>query len=296
VPTSASVPDVLRSTPFLASAAVRAGLLTHRRLHGATWRRLFHDVYVHRDVPVTHALRSEAVTLLLPAAVVSGSSAAVLWGVDLVGVDDDVEVTLPPRSHMVRLPGVTARRAVLHRGDACRRKGVPVTTPEATAVRLAAVLDHDRAVAAVDQLIATGVVDLGAIRARAALMSGPGSARARAVAESADGLAESPQETRVRLLLQRSGLPCPVPQYRIEHGGRFVARVDFGWPEHKVAVEYDGAWHGEQGQFIRDRRRLNRLRAAGWTVVFVTADDLRRPGRLIAEIAAALGIAVSARG
>jgi len=86
-----------------------------------------------------------------------------------------------------------------------------------------------------------------------------------------------------------------VPQHRIEHEGRFVARVDFGWPEHKVAVEYDGAWHGEKGQFARDRRRLNRLRAAGWTVVFVTADDLRRPGELIAEIARALGIHASAR-
>ena len=295
MPTPVTVPDGLRSTPFLASAAVRAGLLTHRRLHGATWRRLFHDVYVHRDVPVTHALRAEAVTLLLPVAVVSGRSAAVFWGVDLVRTEDDVEVTLPPGSHMVRLAGVTARRAALDRGDVCRRSGVPVTSPEATAVRLASVLDHDRAVAAVDQLIATGVVDLPAVRARAASATGPGSARARAVAGSADGLAESPQETRVRLLLHRSGLPRPVPQHRIEHEGRFVARVDFGWPGRKVAVEYDGAWHGEKGQFARDRRRLNRLRAAGWTVVFVTADDLRRPGELIAEIARALGIHASAR-
>jgi very-short-patch-repair endonuclease len=54
------------------------------------------------------------------------------------------------------------------------------------------------------------------------------------------------------------------------------------------SVEYDGAWHAEPGQFARDRERLNRLQAAGWRVVFVTAADLYRPGDLVARIAAAL--------
>ncbi|MDP5183238.1 hypothetical protein QOZ88_11365 [Blastococcus sp. BMG 814] len=38
----------------------------------------------------------------------------------------------------------------------------------------------------------------------------------------------------------------------------------------------------------RDRRRRNGLAAAGWTVVFVTAEDLAEPVQLIARIAAAL--------
>jgi very-short-patch-repair endonuclease len=67
-----------------------------------------------------------------------------------------------------------------------------------------------------------------------------------------------------------------------------VARVDFAWPERRVAVEYDGAWHAEPGRFARDRQRLNRLQAAGWRVVFVTAADLYRPDELLARIAAAL--------
>ena len=70
--------------------------------------------------------------------------------------------------------------------------------------------------------------------------------------------------------------------------GRFVARPDFAWPDRKVALEYDGLWHGEPRQFARDRQRLNRLQAAGWRVVFVTAADLRDPERLLALIAAAL--------
>jgi hypothetical protein len=38
-----------------------------------------------------------------------------------------------------------------------------------------------------------------------------------------------------------------------------------------------------------DRRRLNRLSAAGWRVPFVTAADLHRPEELVLRIAAALG-------
>ena len=93
---------------------------------------------------------------------------------------------------------------------------------------------------------------------------------------------ESPQETRLRLLLVRSGLPVPVAQHVVRHGSRFVARVDFAWPQCRLALEYDGAWHGEREQFARDRERLNRLLAVGRRVVFVTARDLHRPQELLA--------------
>ena len=92
----------------------------------------------------------------------------------------------------------------------------------------------------------------------------------------------------MRLLIGASGLPAPVAQFRVLDGGRFVARVDFAWPRQRVAVEYDGLWHGDPRQFAADRARLNRLTAAGWRVVFVTAADLRDPPALIGRIAAAL--------
>lgn len=249
---------------------------------------------MHRDVPVTHAVRAQAATVLLPRAVVTGCSAAVLWGVHLAGPADDVEVTLPAGTHMVRVEGVRARRAALPETDVRRRRGVSVTAPAVTALRLASVLDPDAAVVAVDRLIAAGVVDLETVRRRAALARGAGSARARTVASLADGLAESPQETRVRLVIGRSRLPPPVAQFRVLHDGRFVARVDFAWPALKVAVEYDGLWHAEPGQFARDRRRLNALREAGWSVVFVTAADLRDPAALVARIARALAARTAA--
>lgn len=265
-----------------------AGLLTRRQLDGSTWRRLIQDVYVHAAVPVTHQLRTEAACLLLPDAVVTGRSAAVLWGVDLAGAGDDVEVTIPPAHGPRRLPGLRVRRADVPPQHRRRRAGLPVTTPEFTTVSLAASLPGDDAVVAVDQMIDSGIVDLGPVRALADAWRGSGSARARSACDLADGLAGSPQETRLRLLIHRSGLPRPVAQFRVMEGDRFVARVDFAWPERRVIVEYDGLWHAEEGQFAKDRRRLNRLRAAGWTVVFVTAADMHRPVELIAAIGAAL--------
>jgi hypothetical protein len=284
------IPPQLTADVFRGTDAIRQGLLTPRQLDGRSWRRLFPDVYVHRDVPVTHGLRAHAAALLLPAAVVTGRSAAVLWGVPLVGPLDDVEVTVPASAHPRRISGLKVRRAAVHSSDVLRRLGVPVTSVAATAARLAAALPHEDAVVAVDQLIATGFVSLATVRRHASGVRGPGSARARAVCAAADGLAESPQETRLRLLILGSGLPPPVAQFRVLDGKGAAMRVDFAWPDRKVAVEYDGLWHAEPGQFAKDRGRLNRLREAGWTVVFVTAADIHRPEELIARIASALGL------
>ena len=64
--------------------------------------------------------------------------------------------------------------------------------------------------------------------------------------------------------------------------------MDFAWPEHRIALEYDGLWHAEPRQFAKDRERLNRLRAAGWTVIFVTAIHLHQPDHLLRELSGLL--------
>ncbi|WP_241175653.1 endonuclease domain-containing protein [Modestobacter sp. KNN46-3] len=66
----------------------------------------------------------------------------------------------------------------------------------------------------------------------------------------------------------------------------FLARVDFAWPERRIALEYEGAWHTTR--VAADRRRIELLQAAGWRVLFVTAADLHSPAELLARIAAAL--------
>ena len=106
--------------------------------------------------------------------------------------------------------------------------------------------------------------------------------------ELADPRAESQPESRLRVLLALAGL-FPAVQYTVrDDSGDFVARVDLAFVDQRVAIEYDGVWHGERRQFARDRRRLNRLVAAGWTVLHVTAEDLRDPAALLARIRALL--------
>jgi very-short-patch-repair endonuclease len=67
----------------------------------------------------------------------------------------------------------------------------------------------------------------------------------------------------------------------------FIGRIDMGYREWMIAVEYDGAFHWEQRR--KDDRRRDRLRAAGWYVLVVSADDIyQRPGEVVAAVAAAI--------
>jgi AbiEi antitoxin C-terminal domain len=269
---------------------VGAGRLSRNELRSSAWRRLFHDVYVCACVPITHATRAVAAAgTVLPGSVVTGRSAAVLWGVDAARAEDEVEVTVPPGRTTPAVRGVRVRRRSLPADSITTRRGVRVTTPVATALDVAREPVLEDAVVLLDRLVHEAVVDLTAVRAAAAAASGPGSRRARTAVALADGLAESPQETRLRLLLGRSALPAPVAQYTVRDDDGFVARVDLAWPDRRVALEYEGRWHGERQNVARDRRRLNRLTAAGWTVVFVTAEDLADPVQLVARVGAALG-------
>jgi very-short-patch-repair endonuclease len=282
---------------FRGSEQVRAGRLTKAQLRSSAWRRLFPDVYACASLPIDHARRARAAArLALPGGVVSGRSAGVLWGVPIAGPDDDVEFTLAPDRRAGTMRGVRVTRRTLPADEVTRRGGVRVTTVGRTALDLARIQPLEEAVVALDQFLRAGLVTLDQLRASAAAAGGPGCRHIRRAADLADGLAESPQETRVRLLLRGSRLPRPTAQYTVRGSdGRFLARVDFAWPDARVAVEYEGTWHGQTQQVGRDRRRLNELTAAGWTVVFVTAADLRDPVLVVARIAAALAASRYAR-
>jgi very-short-patch-repair endonuclease len=289
VPRPTRRPEQLRGRVFRGTTAVRRGLLTPNDLRSRAWRRLFPDVYADADLEITHVVRARAVgRLLLPHAVVSGASAAVLWGLeDLVAAAAPVELTVAPCAPRSRAPGLAVRRRHLP-DDAVRPvRGLRATAPETTALELAARLPLDDGVVILDRFMAARTTTLQTLRREAEELTGRGCRRARAACALADGLAGSPQETRLRLLLHRSPLPDPVAQFVVRRGRTFLARVDFAWPEQHVALEYEGAWHTTR--IAEDRRRIETLQAAGWRVLFVTAADLHSPAPLLARIAAALG-------
>ena len=280
---------------FRGSTAVRSGRLTRHQLHSSAWRRLFPDVYACASLDVTHELRTFAVTrVLLPGAVACGRSAATVWGVELTDPDAPVECVVPRDAHHGAVAGVHLQRTKLPAELISTRRDIPVTSPMRTALDLARIRPLDDAVVALDRFLAPGLVFLTEVRAAAANVTGRDCRHVQHVAELADGLAGSPQETRLRLLIDRSDLPRPVAQHTVRIEGRWVGRVDFAWPEHKLALEYEGLWHGAHQQVARDRRRLNGLTRAGWRVIFVTAADLHDPVRLLARLAEALAAPRSA--
>ena len=94
-------------------------------------------------------------------------------------------------------------------------------------------------------------------------------------------LAESPMESEARLVMHDGGLPAPTLQYEIVDRNARIWRVDFAWPDRRVAAEYDGfEWHGDAEALRRDRhKRYQALRELGWIIVPILADDVRRQPR-----------------
>jgi very-short-patch-repair endonuclease len=92
-----------------------------------------------------------------------------------------------------------------------------------------------------------------------------------------DAGAESPQETRTRLLLTSAGLRPQRTQIEIfDKFGGFVHRTDMGWDDWLVAVEYDGIQHwADPGVRTNDIDWQAEAEDLGWRVVRVSADMLR---------------------
>ena len=67
-----------------------------------------------------------------------------------------------------------------------------------------------------------------------------------------------------------------------------MAFLDMGWPDFKVAVEYDGDHHRkDRRQYVKDIARLQMLEAMGWIVIRVIAED--RPEAWLGRVEEALG-------
>lgn len=265
-------------------------MLTPAQLRGAAVQRLSHDIYVSATRRVTHELRCRGFALGLPAgAVVTGRSAATVRGVRLCWPEDDVRVLVPPEMRIGRRRGLDVRRTGIEPTDWEPWAGGRLATPMRLALDLLLGRPLPDAVADLDAVVRARLVALPAVAHMVATRSDNGIVVARRAVELADPRAESLPESKVRVHLVLGGLD-PVPQHWIEDGGGRIARVDLAFPRQKVAVEYDGDWRdGEAWALNRDRDRLNRVHAAGWKVVFVTAPLLRDVPAMLRAVQQALG-------
>jgi hypothetical protein len=290
------VPASLLDGPFTTATASAAGV-SQAALRSAPWQQLFHGVWVYQSIADSRELRLAAARLILPdRGVGCGLTAAWLYGTDVRRLDDfDVQVAFPKGGRIRSRAGVQVCQETLDDTDITTIDGLRITTPLRTAFDCARWLNGVERVVVVDALAHLGLVTIEEIRAYIAGKHRLRNLRrAEGVLDLADPLAESPMETRIRVLLIEWGLPRPVSQLNVyDQFGEFIGRLDLAFPDAFVAVEYDGAQHWEQRQ--ADERRRSRLRQQGWIVlVYGSADYYGDRAAICQEVAQHLRNAATA--
>jgi very-short-patch-repair endonuclease len=221
---------------IVATEALASGALTRRDLE-RRYSKIHRNIYVLTGAELTTLDRAHAAWLWSGRrATLVGHSAAALLGSKWIPCDAPVEIAHARRP---AAQGITVRSNLFRDDELCIVPGISCTTPRRTAYDLGRRLRLDTGVIRIDALLNATGVKAAEIESVAQRYPGArGIRRLRSTLTLVDPGAESPQETRLRLLLVRSALPRPATQIKV---GR--RRIDMGYPDWKVGVEYDGEQH-----------------------------------------------------
>jgi len=281
---------------FLGSHAVSEGLFTKRQIESGLFRRVLRNVYAEPDVVHDHRLRARAAGLLMPSeAAIGGRSAAAWFGAPFASVADPVLVVVPRDCRWKGPRGVQVHRTDLRPDEIWTSDdGVRLTTVRRTAWDTATLDPLMAAVALIDGMLHDarkndGELTEAVLALEFANRRGQwGSRKAQFLLPLVDGRAMSPPESRVRVACHLGGLPHPTPQFEVYEGGLFLGQVDLAWPEAKLIVEYEGAYHFDELQIVEDDARYEALVAAGWRVIRLSSIDLRDLDAAVERIRIAL--------
>ncbi|AMU21554.1 type IV toxin-antitoxin system AbiEi family antitoxin domain-containing protein [Mycobacteroides abscessus] len=271
--------------------AAQSGVVTYQQLLSVVSRRMLQELVecgalqrvwrgvYSREIPDCR-LRLCGLDLLVGRLVVPClGMAAQLYGFDTER-SDKIHILQPEHSRLRDQCGLCVHR----------RSGAPtalmagrhVTAPAWTAIEVCRGLSRPRALATLDAALRSGHCRRSGLESTVRLQAGRrGITRVRELLPRADGRAESPMESEARLVMLDAGLPIPELQHEINGW-----RVDFAWPDIRLAAEYDSdEWHTGATAMRRDKARIAGLQRAGWTVVPITVDDVRRtPAALISRL------------
>ncbi|MBX3287109.1 MAG: type IV toxin-antitoxin system AbiEi family antitoxin domain-containing protein [Actinobacteria bacterium] len=259
------------------------GLTRHQVQHRVStgqWERLHPGVFRIAGAPVTWLQAAAGACLGAPpgAAASHLTSAALAELGEAPPVPPHVTVT-PGRSS--RMAGVIVHRAPLPPMDLTIIDGIPCTTVARTLVDCASIVGPIRLQRLVDEALHRRLVTTDQLAAVwDGVRRGPGrsgEAKLRAAVGPWVGpiLPGSPAEVRLRQRIVAWGLPEPALQVAVrDEAGQVIGRVDAGWPDVLVGIEYDGArWHGPS-RWAADHERQRRLEAIGWIILRAERSDL----------------------
>jgi very-short-patch-repair endonuclease len=271
---------------FRGAHARLAGLTPRQvvdRASSGRWVEVYRDVYRIAGVPPTW--RGQLLAACWAGgfrAVASRRSAATLHGLP-GGRRDLIEITCP-RWRRTRHAGLIVHESkALDKTDIVVVDGIPTTTVARTLFDLGAQYRIGFVELALEDALRRGLVTLDELDRTVRRLSRPGrpgSVTLRRLVQGRLGShrpTESVMETKLLQAIRAAGLPEPQVQYEVWAGDAFIGRVDFAYPDAKIAIEYDSdEHHTGRSATNRDRARRHELIAAGWLPIDIGPDDLRR--------------------
>lgn len=286
--------SVLPGSPFRGSDAIAAGRITEYQLR-TRCRRLFPDVYVDETCVVTPEIAVRAATLWAPpGSVIGGPGAALLhrerwYAPEAVIKRTDVYCPGTPR----RAQGVRIRRQSREflPDHLAEKRGILCTSAARTAVDVGRWEDDDdKAIAKIDAVCNRSTIKVDSLAATIDQMRGlHGVNRIRSLLRWCDERADSPPETRLRLMLVRAGLPAPTPQLVVRNEyGQKIATADLGYEKQKVAIFYDSELHRDRSTWEFDAWANAQMAELGWERFRVTGQMMRSSGTLMRQIGSAV--------
>jgi very-short-patch-repair endonuclease len=208
-------------------------------------------------------------------ALLARSSAAWLWDVPGHRLDP-IDVLHRRDVHQPVIGGTRTSRCV-GEDDATRRDGIPVTTPARTIFDLAGVQHPLRTRNDLNNLTSRGLLDLETLLVtldRLAKRGRPGIALMRRLIDELEAKgtpAGSNLELRVEDLLEAAGFRQLRRQLPLYDDEGFIARVDFGDPMVKLAIEVDSdRFHMGLVDRDIDASKSRRIHAIGWSLERIT--------------------------
>jgi hypothetical protein len=261
------------------------------------WRSVYHGIYLldsdlyHGDELPRLTRISAGLLAAGPDAVAVRQTAAELHGMPTFGDVSTVHAAVPGVASRHRHDGLVIHQTPVPASQQVRAHGLPVSSAVRTVADSVCSLSRFDAVALVDASLNRGLLVDEDLAVVVTMIAGrPGCVAGRRYLAEADGRAQSPAESRVRLTCSDSRLAPDALQHPVyDRHGALLGYADLAWVGAMVAAEVDGAGpHSTPYALFRDRHRQNDFTTVRWRVIRFTWADTYRPGYITATVRAAL--------